>query len=166
MPGPAGGSACASIGAPATVDLERPQPGLDRTRPCGRIGTIESGADRSLGPVSDQLRLPRARTAVIPTDKLAAYALSPEHPRGRHKARVFASALGIGPSDWRYLHDQIIDRVIEAPVRATRITTFGVLYDVVVLIDGFNGATMPVATIWLVQSDRRPRLVSTWVDIP
>ncbi|MEA2222580.1 MAG: hypothetical protein QOH83_956, partial [Solirubrobacteraceae bacterium] len=77
----------------------------------------------------------------------------PDHPRGRHKARVFRSALGIGSGDWRYLHDQLLAAVVGAPVRAKRITPFGVLYDVVVLIDGLNGSTYPVATVWLVERD-------------
>jgi len=110
--------------------------------------------------------LPRAGDAVIPTDKLMLYALSPDHPRGRHKARVFRSALGIGQADWRYLHDQIRDAVVGAPARGTRITPFGILYDIVVLVDGLNGSTYPVATIWLVEGDGAPHLVSTWVDIP
>jgi hypothetical protein len=110
--------------------------------------------------------LPRAREAIIPTDKLVGYALNLEHPRGRHKARVFASALGIRRTDWRYLREQLLDGVVEAPVRGTRITPFGVLYDIVVLVDGLNGATSPVVTIWLVKGDRPPQLVSTWVDIP
>lgn len=116
--------------------------------------------------VSGRFHLPRAREAVIPTDKLVGYALDPEHPRGRHKARVFAAALGIRQWDWRYLHDQILQTVVDAEVRGTRITPHGVLYDVVVLIDGRNGATQRVATIWLIAGDRPPRLVSTWVDIP
>ena len=111
-------------------------------------------------------RLPRARHAVIPTIKLTGYVLDPEHPRGRHKARVFASALGIRKPDWRHLHGAILAGVAEAPVRGTRITAFGVLYDVLVLVDGLNGATKPVATIWMVEPDRPPRLVSAWVDIP
>jgi hypothetical protein len=53
-----------------------------------------------------------------------------------------------------------------APLPATRIRPFGVLYDVVVLIDGLNGSTYPVATVWLVERDGAPRLVLTWVDIP
>jgi hypothetical protein len=116
--------------------------------------------------VPDVVRLPRAGRAVIATEKLVGYALDPEHPRGRHKARVFASALGIEQKDWPYLHDQLAAGVVDAPVRGTRITPFGVLYDIVVLVDGLNGATVPVATIWLVQGARPPRLISTWVDIP
>jgi hypothetical protein len=116
--------------------------------------------------VSSRFHLPGAREAVIPTEKLVGYALDPEHPRGRHKARVFAAALGIRQSDWRYLHDQILEAVADAEVRGTRITAHGVLYDVLVLVDGLNGATQRVATIWLVAGDRPPRLVSAWVDIP
>ena len=116
--------------------------------------------------VSSFPRLPRAAEAVVPRDKLADYALDPQHSRGRHKARVFASALGIRQADWRYLRDQLLEGVVDGPVRGTRITPFGVLYDVVVLVDGLNGATAPVATIWIVEDDGPPRLVSTWVDIP
>ena len=112
------------------------------------------------------VRLPKAREARIPTDKLIGYALDLTHERGRHKARVFASALGITSADWRYLHDQILEALPEGEVRATRITPFGVGYEVVVMIDGLNGATHPVITTWIVEGDRPPRLTSSWVDIP
>ncbi|MBA3509483.1 MAG: hypothetical protein H0T19_05265 [Thermoleophilaceae bacterium] len=111
-------------------------------------------------------RVPRADEAVIPEGKLARYALDPDHPRGHHKARVFSAALGIEQTDWRYLRDQLIESLTEAPVLATRITPFGVLYETLVLVDGLNGTTAPVAAIWIVENDHPPRLVSTWVDIP
>lgn len=112
------------------------------------------------------VRLPNAGQARIPTDKLVRYALDPAHERGQHKARVFASALGITAADWRYLHDAILGALPEAAVRSTRITPFGVTYEVVVMIDGLNGATMPVVTTWIIEGDEPPRLTSTWVDIP
>lgn len=102
----------------------------------------------------------------MPAEKLVGYVLNPDHPRGCHKARVFRSALGIGQADWRYLRDQLLAAVVEATVRGMRITPFGVLYDVVVLVDGLNGSTHPVATVWLVADEDVPRLVSSWVDIP
>jgi hypothetical protein len=87
-----------------------------------RVWTGASERRHSVGTVSDRFQLPRARDAVIPTEKLVAYALDPDHPRGRHKARVFAAALGIGKSDWKYLRDQILEAVVDADVRGTRIT--------------------------------------------
>jgi len=116
--------------------------------------------------VPQPIRLPGAESARIPTDKLIRYALDPTHARGQHKARVFASALGITNHDWRYLHDQILEALPEAPVHSTRITPFGISYEVVVTIDGLNGATHPVVTTWIVEGDEPPRLTSTWVDIP
>ena len=110
--------------------------------------------------------LPRASEAVIPPDKLAGYALDPGHSRGRPKAREFLSALAIDRSDWRYLRDQLLEGLIGVPVRGTRVTAFGVLYELVIMVDGLNGATRPVVTVWIVEGDGPPRLVSTWVDIP
>jgi hypothetical protein len=111
-------------------------------------------------------QLPRATEAIVPPEKLTRYALDPSHQRGRHKARVFASALGIRADDWRYLRDQILESVRGAPVKATRITPFGVAYEVVVEVEGLNGATAPVMTTWIVQEGEPPHLTSTWVDLP
>jgi hypothetical protein len=115
---------------------------------------------------AEPVRLPNAHQARIPTDELVRYALDLNHERGLHKARVFASALGITAGDWRYLHDAILAALPEATVRSTRITPFGVTYEVVVMIDGLNGATKPVVTTWVIERDGPPRLTSTWVDIP
>ena len=116
--------------------------------------------------MSDQPRLLRARDAVIPISKLANYALDPEHshgssqsPRLRLSSRNPQGRLTLPPQ-------QLLQGVVDAPVSGTRITPFGVNYDVTVLVDGLNGATHPVATIWFVERDRPPRLISTWVDIP
>lgn len=116
--------------------------------------------------MTEPVRLPRAREATIPTAKLVAYALSTTHERGRHKARVFASALGITASDWRYLHNQILARLPDGEVRSTHVTAFGIAYEVIVMIDGLNGRTAPVVTTWIVATNATPRLTSTWVDIP
>ena len=117
-------------------------------------------------PVSEYARLPRATEAIIPREKLTAYALDPEHLRGRHKARVFGSALGINQADWRYLRDAILAALPDAAVRSTRITPFGVAYEVIVTVDGLNGASLPVVTTWIVEGGASPRLTSAWVDIP
>ena len=79
---------------------------------------------------------------------------------------MFASALGIDRSDWRYLSDRLLAGAVDSPVLGTRMTPYGVMYDMVVLVDGLNGATHPVRTIWMVEPGAPPRLVSTRVDIP
>jgi hypothetical protein len=116
--------------------------------------------------MTDAVRLPRAREATIPTAKLIGYALSTTHERGRHKARVFASALGITANDWRYLHDQILTALSDGEVRSTYVTPFGIAYEMIVMIDGLSGRPVPVVTTWMVSAAAAPRLTSTWVDIP
>ena len=39
------------------------------------------------------MKVPRGEDAIVDPEKLRGYCLNPEHPRGKHKARVFA-ALG------------------------------------------------------------------------
>ena len=112
-------------------------------------------------------RLPNHADAVIEPAKLRNYCLNPEHGEGRHKARVFASALAIGRDDWRYLAERIHASLGDAPVTRIEPTPWGVRYEVVMMIDGLNGATMPVKTGWFIEAaDGAPRLTSEYVDVP
>ena len=112
-------------------------------------------------------RLPNADRATVDEDKLSGYALNREHPLGRHKARVFQSALGIGQDDWEYLRDQFLAAIPSATVATVRVTSFGTLYEVPMLIEGLNGETHEVTTAWFVANDDdRPKLVSTYVNVP
>jgi hypothetical protein len=45
------------------------------------------------------MRLPGGERAVIELAKLTGYCLDVTHPRGRHKARVFAASLGLTLAD-------------------------------------------------------------------
>jgi hypothetical protein len=117
--------------------------------------------------MTDELFLPRAELAVAPEDKLRDYSLNADHRTGRHKARVFASVLGIGAGDWTFLRDQILDRVAECPVTAIRPKPpYGVEYEVRIEIDGLNGVTHPVVTGWLVSDEGPPRLITAYVELP
>ena len=45
------------------------------------------------------MMLPNGERAIVDIAKLTEYCLSLDHPRGRHKARVFAAALGFSADD-------------------------------------------------------------------
>src|ERR1700678_4490048 len=45
------------------------------------------------------MKLPNGESAIVEMTKLTEYCLSPTHLRGKHKARVFESALGITADD-------------------------------------------------------------------
>ena len=94
----------------------------------------------------------------MPASKLRDYVLSAEHPVGRHKTRVFRRTLDLGPADWEYLRDQVLERIVDSPVTAIRPKPpYGTEYEVRILVDGRNGVTMPVITGWLVPDTGPPR---------
>ena len=115
---------------------------------------------------TDDLFLPGAEDAEIAEAKLRYYVLDPDHHLGKHKARVFQSALGIGQDDWQYLRAQIIERLPGARVTAIRPKPPPrARVQCRMPIDGLNGETHPIVTGWLVAEDRSPRLLTTYVEV-
>ena len=57
------------------------------------------------------MKLPNADRAVVEIEKLRDYCLSSSHPRGRRKARVFVTALGITADDADELKGVILSAV-------------------------------------------------------
>jgi len=65
--------------------------------------------------------LPNAANAHIDLDKLSRYALDPDHPVGRNKARVFRNALAIEQRDAEYLRDAILRALPSCAVTDMRV---------------------------------------------
>jgi hypothetical protein len=60
------------------------------------------------------MRLPNPEQAHVELSKLTEYVLNPSHPRGRNKARVFASALKIGRAEAPVLRDWLLEIAINS----------------------------------------------------
>ena len=74
------------------------------------------------------MRLPNAQLAVIRIEKLLDYSLNPLHEAGKHKARVFKSALGITADDASWLRSKILQIVLDAEAVPHGETVFGRKY--------------------------------------
>jgi len=59
------------------------------------------------------MKLPNAARAVVEIEKLRDYCLNTNHPRRRHKARVFSTALGITAEDSEELRDAILSALFQ-----------------------------------------------------
>jgi hypothetical protein len=108
-------------------------------------------------------RVPNADLAVVEIRKLADYCLDPAHPRGRHKARVFREALGLGQNDASWLRDVLLDGLRHGEAAELAGDGFGRRWrvDVAVARHGKRGV---VRTIWIVRSgEQAPRFVTCWV---
>ncbi len=58
------------------------------------------------------MKIPNPDRAVVDAEKLRKYCLSRSHSRGRHKARVFASALGLTAADADSLRRALLNAVL------------------------------------------------------
>lgn len=107
--------------------------------------------------------LPNADRAVIDPARFVSYALNPNHPRGRHKARVFRAALGYDMNNLHDLIGRIRRAVLEEEAVALKSDRFGRYYRVDMTIEGPKGVAR-VRTVWLHDRGKdAPRLTTAFV---
>jgi hypothetical protein len=108
-------------------------------------------------------KLPNVELAVLDLRKITNYCLSPIHPRGRHKARVFRNALDLSQNDAEWLRAALLEgiRRNEATDISTNAEESRWRVDIPLTR---HGKSTVVRTIWIVQSGEQiPRLVTCWI---
>ena len=109
------------------------------------------------------MKLPNSEHAVVDIAKLRDYCLSPDHPRGKHKARVFAAALGLTADDAEELQDALLQAAEAEDATLADQDEFGQRYVIEFTMEG-PGGTGRVLASWIVRSDEDfPRLTSCYV---
>jgi hypothetical protein len=88
------------------------------------------------------MNLPDAGRAVVQIGKLPDYSLNSEHEAGKHKARVFKSALGLTANDAEWLREKILPAAQTGEAVARPDPPFGAHFVVDVLIER-EGAPPP-----------------------
>lgn len=108
--------------------------------------------------------LPNYQDAVIPRNKLEKYSLDLKHPKGKHKAIVFKSALGFDQSNWELLEQKILAELPYYEAQPTMEDEHGKRYKVTMPITGPNGITRDVVVTWIIKTGvNYPSLDSAWV---
>ena len=74
------------------------------------------------------MKLPNGDRAFADIAKLRDYSLDPAHKEGRHKARVFAAALGLTRNDADWLRDQLLVAARTSDCQPGRKTDHGQRY--------------------------------------
>jgi len=107
--------------------------------------------------------MPNADQAVVDIAKLTEYCLSPDHPRGKHKARVFASVLGLTAEYADELHEALLTAACTDKAALGDADEYGQRYVVDFAMDGPAGKGA-VRSAWIVRAGEDfPRLVSCYV---
>jgi hypothetical protein len=94
----------------------------------GRFQGIRLLAPQHFFKVPRQVKLPNPERVFIDIAKLRDYSLSPQHKEGRHKARVFAAALGLGVSDAEWLGERLKEALREQECQLGKKTPYGQRY--------------------------------------
>ena len=107
--------------------------------------------------------LPNPAGAILDLRKIEEYCLSPTHPRGRHKARVFREALGLGQVDAEWLRAVVLERIWRAEAVELGGDDLGARWRVDIRVARHDKAVV-VRTIWIVRTgEQMPRFVTCWV---
>ncbi len=108
------------------------------------------------------MKLPNGEFAEILLEKLTGYCLNPNHSSGKHKARVFASALGITAENAEDLRQLIQKAAVEGTIIQQNPTEFGTLFKVDWTIPYTDQVVL--RTLWELKSTHpNPRLVSAFI---
>ncbi|MHB1233803.1 MAG: DUF6883 domain-containing protein [Burkholderiales bacterium] len=109
------------------------------------------------------MRLPNAERAVVDIVKLRDYCLNANHPRGRHKARLFAAALGVTAEDAEELRELLLQGIRHQEAIPGVIDAYGERYTVDIPATRLRRQAV-VRTAWIVKrGEDFPRLTSCFV---
>ena len=103
----------------------------------------------------------------IAEDKLVKYILNKEHDGpGKDKAVAFEKALGYTVDDWKELQKQITDNLVKNPAIAVGRTPISnnLKYTVSMELQGLNGKTASILTVWEQEEDGQFRMVTAYVN--
>lgn len=109
------------------------------------------------------MKLPNGDRAIVPLEKFIEYSLNPDHPEGRHKARVFKAALGLTLDDAAFLQTtvQAVASIHDASAQSP--TSYGERYVIDFELTTEKGTAI-VRSAWMIRKDEDfPRLTSCYV---
>ncbi|UKO95851.1 DUF6883 domain-containing protein [Nostoc sp. UHCC 0870] len=106
--------------------------------------------------------LPNAENAVVEIRKLREYCLNPEHPKGKDKARLFSSILGITADNAEELRQIILKAAKIYEVSLNRRDQFGQRYTLDFPLT-WQDKTATIRTGWIIEDGSDvPRLTSCY----
>lgn len=109
------------------------------------------------------MKLPKADLAIIDIEKIRDYCLNHDHPRGKHKARVFQSVLGMTDRDTEELIAIILKGIQEAECVEGEGDVYGKRYSVEIPVER-NEVMASIQTGWIIRrGEVQPRLTTCFL---
>ena len=97
------------------------------------------------------MKLPNAEHAVVEIEKLRDYCLSTTHPRGKHKAIVFAPVLAVTANEAEILQDFILSATLNNEAIPTEKDVYGQRFVMDFEMEN-KGRIAVVRTSWIIRT--------------
>ncbi|MGD0088325.1 MAG: DUF6883 domain-containing protein [Planctomycetota bacterium] len=128
-------------------------------------GRREYGYGRSWPPIvrtSEIMLIPYAERVEANIRKLRDYCLDPRHPEGKHKARLFAAALGMTATDAEALRGILLQAVKTHDAQLAGRDQYGQRYTVDFTLE-WHGKRAIIRSGWVIEhGSDTPRLTSCY----
>ncbi|MGE3240638.1 MAG: DUF6883 domain-containing protein [Pirellulales bacterium] len=109
------------------------------------------------------MKLPNGHQAIVELEKLVDYCLNVDHPRGKHKAKVFKASCGLTAEHAEWMRDQLLQAAANDDASSGKQYAFGQRYVIECNLEGPVGKAR-VVTAWIVRDGEDfPRFVSAYV---
>ena len=98
------------------------------------------------------MKIPNAERAAIDIRKLRDYCLNPQHHRGKHKARLFASLLGMNSDDAEELRNALLEVIKTQEVQLGEKDAYGQRYTLDFTLNWRNKRAT-IRSAWIIETD-------------
>lgn len=105
--------------------------------------------------------LPNAAAANVEESKVRDYLLNSGHPQNGGKSRYFR-AFGFEAQQWVVMRDALIDHAMVNHLAGTSRSYHGTKHTVRCFIPTPDGRNPCITTVWIIDGDRPPRLVTAY----
>ena len=108
------------------------------------------------------MKIPNAERAIVDIGKLRDYCLNSEHNDGKHKARLFSAALGMGINDAEALREALLQAVQTANAQLGKNDVYGQRYTIDFTLN-WHGRQATIRSGWIIdRGSKVPRLVTAY----
>ena len=108
------------------------------------------------------MKIPNAERAIVDIGKLRDYCLNSEHNDGKHKARLFSAALGMGINDAEALREALLQAAQTANAQLGKNDVYGQRYTIDFTLN-WHGRQATIRSGWIIdRGSEVPRLVTAY----
>ena len=97
------------------------------------------------------MKIPNAERAVVDIRKLRDYCLNPQHNRGKHKARLFTSLLGMSANDAEELRNALLETVKTKDAQLGETDAYGQRYTLDFTLN-WRGKQAMIRSAWIIET--------------